>query len=230
MSLPPGLPASPLSSSTRFELFYLHGFASSAKSTKAGYFAERLRANGLALRCPDFNDPDFRSLTITRMLDQLENELDAVEETSTLIGSSLGGALAILAAARFGARIDRLVLLAPAVMFAKPEHHLLPPKRIDEWRTRGALPFFHYAYNEERLLDFTFYEDSLRYDPFAARFTQPALVFQGRRDASVDPHAVEEFSRARPNVSLTLLDDDHQLVASLPAIWEGMAGFLGLRA
>src|SRR6266508_3817793 len=84
--------------------------------------------------------------------------------------------LAILAAARLRARVSRLVLLAPAVMFAKPGHHLLPPERIDEWRRRGALPFFHYADNAERLLNYAFYDDSLRHDPFDVAFTQPTLI------------------------------------------------------
>ncbi len=101
--------------------------------------------------------------------------------------------------------------MAPAVMFAKPGHHLLPPERIDEWRRKGSLPFFHYGAGEERPLDFSFYEDSLRYDAFGARFNQPALVFQGLSDKSVDPRTVEEFARTRPNVTLSLLEDDHQL-------------------
>jgi pimeloyl-ACP methyl ester carboxylesterase len=210
-------------------IVYLHGFASSARSTKAGYFAERLSAHGLALRCPDFNPPDFRTLTMTRMLHQLAREVDG-QSPVTLIGSSLGGSLAILAASQLGARVDRVVLLAPAVMFARPGHHLLPPERIEEWRTRGALPFFHYAYNEERLLDFAFYEDTLGYDSFNASFRQPTMIFQGLNDRSVDHHTVEAFARTRPNVTLSLLDDDHQLVQSLPRIWNDMEAFLGLTA
>ena len=54
------------------------------------------------------------------------------------------------------------------------------------------------------------------------------MVFQGTRDASVDYRTVERFSNARPNVTLSLLDDDHQLTASLPRIWEGVAHFLEL--
>jgi hypothetical protein len=30
-------------------------------------------------------------------------------------------------------------------------------------------------------------------------------------------------------VTLTLLDDDHQLISSLPRIWEGISAFLDLR-
>ncbi len=210
-------------------VFYLHGFASSPKSTKVGYFSERLREHGVDVRCPDFNEPDFETLTLTRMLDRLGAELDGLEERSVaLMGSSLGGTLAILAASRYPSKIDRLVLMAPAVMFAKPGHHLLPPERIDEWRRRGALPFFHYAYNEPRDLRFAFYEDSLRYDAFNAAFDQPTLIFQGLRDASVDYRTVEAFANTRPNVTLSLLDDDHQLIASLPRMWADISPFLGL--
>lgn len=212
-------------------VYYLHGFASSAKSTKAGYFAERLREHDVSLRCPDFNEPDFATMTITRMLEQLARELEDRNGSSvTLIGSSLGGAIAVLAAARWTDRIGRLVLLAPAVMLARPGHHLLPPGRLEEWQRLGSLPFFHYAYGAERPLDYTFHLDSLHHDPFDASFSQPTLIFQGLRDQSVDPKTVEAFARARPNVTLSLLDDDHQLTASLPVLWDGIARCLGLAA
>src|SRR5712691_9205066 len=83
-------------------IFYLHGFASSPKSTKAAYLGERFRRYGLTLHCPDFNQPDFSTLTLTRMLEQLDREIAAAGAgPATLIGSSLGGTLAILAAATF---------------------------------------------------------------------------------------------------------------------------------
>jgi uncharacterized protein len=209
-------------------VFYLHGFASSARSTKAGYFAELLREHGVALRCPDFNEPEFAELTMTRMLDQLAREIDGARPGPvTLIGSSLGGTTAILAAGRMP-RVSKLILLAPAVMFAKPGHHLLPPERIETWRRNGSMPFFHYAFNDERHLNFSFFEDTSRYDAFNAAVTQPTLIFQGLRDASVDYRTVEQFARTRSNVTLSLIDDDHQLIASLPRIWIDVQDFLGL--
>jgi pimeloyl-ACP methyl ester carboxylesterase len=214
--------------SVRTPVLYLHGFASSPESTKARYFGERLAPHGVTLTAPDFNLPDFQSLTMSRMLDRLAREIEQAGGRATLIGSSLGAALAVLGASRLGASIDRLVLLAPAVMFAKPGHSLLPPERIGEWQRRGALPFFHYAYSDERLLDYAFYEDSLRHDPFDVPFDQPTLIFQGLRDTVVDCRTVEQFARTRPNVVLSLLEDDHQLTASLPRMWSGIEEFLGL--
>ena len=56
-------------------VFYLHGFASSPASTKVGYFTDRFGEHGIDLRCPDLNQPDFATMTLTRMLDQLRGEL-----------------------------------------------------------------------------------------------------------------------------------------------------------
>ena len=179
--------------------------------------------------CPDFNEPDFTTMTMTRMLERLTDDIRASgPDAVTLIGSSLGGALAILEAERLAARVDRLVLLAPAVMFSKPGHHLVPPEHVDEWRRQGSKAFFHYAYGEERPLHFAFYEDTVTYDAFEATIGQPTLIFQGMRDSAVDYRTVERFASARPNVTLALLDDDHQLVASLPRIWNDVQPFLGL--
>lgn len=229
MPLPAGVPGPPVTPAPGpRQVFYLHGFASSPNSTKVGYFRERFREHDIELRCPDLNEPEFATLTLTRMLDQLGAELAMMPGPATLIGSSLGGTLAVLAAAKYPGRVDRVVLLAPAVMFAKPGHHLLPPERVDEWRRRGALPFFHYAYEQPRDLNFTFYEDSLRHDAFNAAFAQPTLIFQGLRDTSVDHRTVEAFARSRANVTLSLLDDDHQLIASLPRMWTDIRAFLAL--
>jgi pimeloyl-ACP methyl ester carboxylesterase len=226
MPLPSGLPAPDLNPR---RVFYLHGFASSPRSTKVAYFRERFHEHRIDLQCPDFNEPDFRTLTLTRMLDQLGAELTRDSSSpAALLGSSLGGTLAILAAERFAAQVDRLVLMAPAVMFAKAGHHLLPPDKIEEWRRRGSLPFFHYAYDEQRELNVAFYEDSVRYDAFNATVSQSVLVFQGLRDASVDHRTVEAFAKTRSNLTLSLLDDDHQLIASLPRMWDDVRAFLEL--
>ena len=161
------------------------------------------------------------------MLEQLDRQLPPDGGPPvTLIGSSLA------ARWRFSRppvrrRESHGSLLAPAVMFAKPGHHLLPPERIDEWRRRGSLPFFHYAANQQLELDYAFYEDSLRYDPFHAVVPQPV-------DLPGPPRCVSRSSDRRavcqraPNVTLSLLDDDHQLIASLPRMWNDIQPFLGL--
>jgi len=54
------------------------------------------------------------------------------------------------------------------------------------------------------------------------------LILQGAQDRVVDPEMVQRFAAGRNHVRLTLLDDDHQLSASLDRVWEELAKFLGL--
>lgn len=211
-------------------MFYLHGLASSARSSKAMFLAERFVEYGIEMRAPDFNAPDFSTLTMTRMLAQLEQELAAVPAGTpvVLIGSSLGGALAILVASRSAWPIARRVLLAPAVMFGRPDHALLPPEQVELWRRNDALPFTHHGDGAKKLLNYAFYEDAARYDPFDAPMGQPAIAYHGLHDKAVDYRSVQRYAESHPNVTLTLLDDDHQLTRSLPTIWAGIERFVEL--
>jgi hypothetical protein len=150
-----------------------------------------------------------------------------------LVGSSLGAFVAVHAAVRdlqrAQPRVDRLVLLAPALDFGGNRLRQLGAHGIDEWRRAGKLRVFHYAHQAERDVGFALYEDAARYDAFSVNLALPMLVFQGTRDASVDPSMVERWSSARPNVDLRLLDDEHQLTTSVDHIWEESAKFFGLR-
>ncbi len=112
----------------------------------------------------------------------------------TLMGSSLGAALAVLGAARFGDAVERTVLLAPAVMFAKPGHSLLPPERIDEWR--GAERCRSSTTPTAKSGCSTTRSTRTRCSTMRSRcrFSQPTLIFQGLRDTVVDPRTVEQFA------------------------------------
>ena len=171
---------------------YLHGFASSPASTKALFFAARLACHRVGLSVPDLNQPAFETLTITRMIDQTRAEIDALAaDQITLIGSSLGAFVALHAAEP---RVDRLVLLAPALDFGGNRLRQLGEHGIDEWRRHGRLTVFHYGRNESAEVGFELYEDAAGYDAFSVIVPQPMLVFQGTRDELVDPKMVEQWA------------------------------------
>lgn len=210
-------------------LFYLHGFASSAQSSKASFFRAKLAACGLTLHTPDFNLPDFSTLTISRMVDQVRMAIDEVGPGPvTLIGSSLGAFVAVHSAVQNRDRVVRLILLAPALDFDGNRLRELGDRGVDEWRSTDRLDVFHYAYGRVMPVGYALYTDAQKYDAIHAAIDIPVLIFQGRRDASVDPVTVERWALARPNVDLRLLDDDHQLLGSLDYIWKESARFLGL--
>lgn len=209
---------------------YLHGFASSPASSKAQRFAAELSRRRVGYSCPDFNKPAFETLTASRMLDQTRAAIEGAEAPVALVGSSLGAFVAVHAADRDKTgKVDRLVLLAPALDFGGNRLQQLGEHGIDEWRRRGKLQIFHYAHNEPREVGFELYEDAARYDAMTLELKHPALVFQGRHDASVDPVMVEKWAAARPNVTLRMMDDDHQLTASIDEIWKQSARFFGLK-
>jgi uncharacterized protein len=198
-------------------VIYLHGFASSAQSTKATYFSEKLRQRGIELLTPDFNEPDFSTLTITRMIDQVAAMMNGQRRVAvTLIGSSLGGFVAVQTALKYPDRVARLILLAPALDLSSG-----PPgdRSIDEWKRTNRMDVFHYAYGRIMPLEYALHDDAQTYDCMKAYLGMPIQIFQGRSDTAVDPATVERWAAARPNVELHMLDDDHQLGGSLDYIW-----------
>src|SRR5580765_2944902 len=201
-------------------VIYLHGFASSPGSSKAGRFARELAARQVAFACPNFNEPAFETLTITRMLEQTREEIERASGPVALVGSSLGAFVALHAADRdTTGKVVRLILMAPALDFGGNRLRQLGEHGIAEWRERGYIRMFHYAYGEPRDIGFALYEDAARYDALALTVAKPTLVFQGRHDASVNPDMVEQWAKGQPNVTLRMLDDDHQLTASIEIVW-----------
>jgi pimeloyl-ACP methyl ester carboxylesterase len=145
-----------------------------------------------------------------------------------LIGSSLGGFVAVQVALRRRSQIAQLVLLAPALDFNGNRLQSLGDRGIEEWRRTNRLEIFHYGYGRVMGVEYGLYSDARNYECVNAVLTMPIQIFQGRRDDAVDPASVEQWARLRPNVELHMLDDDHQLTASVEYIWREMRRFLGV--
>lgn len=214
---------------------YLHGFASSPDSGKARYLRARLSGAGIPLHVPDLNAPDFGTLTVTRMLDQLDSVLQALPGGPVaFIGSSLGGFVALHATARRLARapdahpVTRLVLLAPALDFASGRDGWLTAEETDEWRRTGWRDVVHHASGRIVPLHYALWEDAGRYDALGIAVGIPTLIFHGRRDPVVRPSTVEAYAEGKAHVTLRMLDDDHQLAGHLDQVWVETAAFLGL--
>lgn len=207
-------------------IVYLHGFASSPLSSKAVFFADKFRALGVPFEAPQLDAGDFEGLTISgqlRIVDQAVGNKPAV-----LMGSSLGGYLAALYAAR-SVQVEKMVLLAPAFQFPTRWRARYSAQELELWGKRGTIPFFHYGFKEERGLGYQIVDDAQKYEDEPA-FRQPALILHGLKDEVVPVALSKAFAKGHPNVQLRLVDSGHELTDVLELLWLETAGFLGFQS
>ncbi len=201
---------------------YLHGFASSPSSRKARFFEERFRELGIGLEVPDLAEGNFRNLTITAQLNVMEQVCR--HEPVSLIGSSMGGYLAALYAARHP-EVEKVVLMAPAFSFASRWPETLGAAAMQQWKLTSTLEVFHYSEGRPVELGYQLIEDARQYEAYPD-FGQPTLIFQGRNDKVVPPDYAETFAARHTNARLRMLDSDHDLVNVMDEMWRETEAFL----
>ena len=202
-------------------IVYLHGFASSPASRKARHFVEKLTQNDIIVEALDLA-PDFGHLTITSQLSVMENAIN--HQPVALIGSSMGGYLAALYAARHP-EVSRLVLLAPAFDFYAIWAEQLGSARLEEWRKNGTISVFHYGTGRDAPLDYQLMTDAKQYQPYPD-FQQPCLLLHGLKDTVVPFENSARFAALHSNVSLVPVDSGHEMTDALDEIWNFSSTFL----
>lgn len=206
-------------------LLYLHGFASGPSSHKARVLSERFAAIGVHLTVPDLTpgDDGFERSSPSSMLAVAERLLAGAEPPHAVIGSSLGGYLAAVAASR-DPSVERLVLLAPAFRLFERWRARLTPAELAEWRARG-LETMHYASSRRRRIGWQFFESAGAFPAFP-EVRVPTLCIAGTRDETVPIADVEAFVARTPSARLVAVDDGHELAASLDRIFDEARAFL----
>ena len=187
---------------------YLHGFASGPKSAKAVHVQHTLEREGLPCAVPDLNVPSFEHLRVSRAI---EHVLSFIEGPTVVAGSSLGGLMA-LHAARRSRDVRALVLMCPALVMAERWRGALGDAALERWCRDGTLRFYNHVTNDERAVDWGFYEDLVALPALEAPRV-PVRMIHGRRDEVVPLSLSEDLARAHPGVELTVVDDDHGLLA-----------------
>lgn len=206
-------------------LLYLHGFASGPSSHKARVLSERFAALGIGMEIPDLTpgDDGFERSSPSSMLAVAEATLARGEPPHAIIGSSLGGYLAALAASR-DPSIKRLVLMAPAFRLFERWRDRLAPEELATW-SRLGLETMHFASGRRRKIGWQFFEDAMGLPPFPA-VRVPTLCIAGMRDDTVPLADVEAFVVRTPSARLVAVDDGHDLAASLDRIFDEARAFL----
>ena len=217
---------------------FLHGFASTADGSKSQALARHARARGYAWLRVDLSghgrsDGCFDDFKLSALLADVEAILDVLaDRPAILVGSSMGGWLAALAALRRPRQVRGLVLIAPAFNFIQSHFGALPAEELAAWQRAGWREFedryegTHYRLHHDVLAD------AAPFDIFAkpAVLACPVILIHGERDEAVPLALVEAFERhaQAPYKELHVVaGGDHRLNAGIPlmrqavdALWE----------
>ena len=164
------------------------------------------------------SDGDAAAGTITRWREDALSVIDELTEGPlVLVGSSMGGWLACLAAMARPERVGAIVLIAPAADFTE---RLMGPSLPDEARAAIAAKGVwrrHSQYDPDGyLITRELLEDGARWSilPGPIPIEAPVRILQGGADPDVPwPHALELANALKgPDVVFTLIrDGDHRL-------------------
>lgn len=190
-------------------LVYLHGFASGPTGRKAEHCRNWAQARGIEFLAPDLNLPSFETLTISAQVAAVEALLAGLPSPPVLVGSSLGGVIAVAVAHR-GAALQKMLLLAPGLGFASRR---LFSVRWAGYRQHRRLPVYHHAYDRWVKLGAELLDDLPAWaDDHTWQVRSAVVVIHGRMDEAVPASESEAFLARHPGGVLHLLDDDHGLL------------------
>ena len=202
---------------------WLGGFKSDMAGTKAQALADWALANGRAFVRFDYfghgeSSGDFRAGTISRWREDALAVLEQLTEGETvLVGSSMGGWIACLAAAAAPERVKAMALVAPAPDFTeklmKPE---IPPEGLEDL-ARDGVWLRPSEYGEPYPITRELLEDGARWSILEAQevpIEVPVRILQGGEDPDVPwTHALQLANALKgSDVVFTLIKDgDHRL-------------------
>ena len=209
-------------------LFWLGGFRSDMIGTKATSIAELAAAHGLDSTRFDYSGHGvskgrFEDGTIGRWLDESEAVFERVTRgPQILIGSSMGGWMALLLARKLaerglGARLRALVLIAPAPDFTEALMWRRFPEDVRQIILRDGIWHQPSLYSDEPYpITRALIEEGRRHLLLGGPIPieAPVRILQGMQDPDVPwEHALELVDKLEaPSVLLTLVKDgDHRL-------------------
>lgn len=217
---------------------YLHGFGSAQAGEKADFFRARAVESGFAFCSFDFqghgrSGGTMQGLTLTRNLEDIGRVhawlRQRGHERICLLGSSMGGGSALWYSALHPDGICAGLHIAPALELEKALTAWAGPEGCRRWEETGSIHFRNDLVTCE--LGWELIRDlrSHSYEELLRIYRTPALLLQGRQDASVPWRGVLDFATrcSAPEVDFHLFaDGDHRLTDRKQRLWDLMLDFL----
>lgn len=179
---------------------------------------------------PDLNVPNFFGMTLSSQLTVCRETLLQLktdqEDKLIVFGSSLGGLLASILQAEIPQAT--YVLLAPGFGITQRWTSWLGREEMEKWQRENSRLFPHHATGKDEALSFEFVKDFAKHklavqDPLKEAIHLPArtYIFHGQFDETVPCVMSEKVSEANEQTTkLFKLRDGHELIESLPFIWQ----------
>jgi uncharacterized protein len=214
----------PLAAESTGSVILCHGMDSDKNSEKLIYLGRQLAQSGvLALRF-DFayvgeSSGKFEDITYSGEIDDLAAAYAHVQShrpgKTAILGSSMGGTVTLLFAAREPA-VTGLVTVAAPIHPEKFPRRIFTATQLREWRERGYTHYNGRRLNVSLLDDL----DGLDVSAAARRVKCPVLILHGDADEVVPVEEAYELSSclAGPKRLSILKDSDHRL--SKPAVMQ----------
>jgi predicted alpha/beta-hydrolase family hydrolase len=214
----------PAGAAPRGAVILCHGMESNKNTEKLVSLGEALASRGILTLRFDFSydgesTGKFEDITYSGEVDDLRAAHALVRNRHpgkiAILGSSMGGTVALLFAAEEPA-IAALVTVAAPVHPEQFPQRTLTPKQIDEWRKRGYTLYHGQRLNVSLLHDL----EKINILEAAARIACPVLIIHGDADEVVPgKEAYELYGRLTNSKQLLILKGgDHRL--SDPAIMQ----------
>lgn len=197
---------------------YLHGFASGSLSSKGQLFKALFAEHGVTMHTPDLNAPDFGRLTVTGALEAVDALVASQPDGKwRFVGSSMGGWLASLWAARNPEQVDSMCLLCPGFNLLERWPEMIGAQAFDEWERTGAMEYPDGA-GVMTPLHWEFIEDARTHDQEPAP-TCPILLVHGSEDETVPVESSRRWGQEHSEgVRYIEYVDDHRLSGSAEEI------------
>jgi uncharacterized protein len=206
-------------------VLFLHGFASSGRSTKAQFFRAKFSAlPQVEFHAFDFNPTprDFEYMTITGLINRLRQYLlDHDRGNVRIIGSSMGALVGLHYARRFEG-VEKMLLLAPALFYFSGG---LDEAALERWEKEGVRYVLHYAFKEEVPIRYDHHVDGLCFKPVPP--PAPITIIHGRNDTVIPVDISRKYAADFPDrVRLFEIESDHQINDRLEFLWEHVERFV----